>query len=39
MSAIVKRYVNRILAGIITINDVPMLWREKVLKALEGEAQ
>lgn len=36
MSAIVQRYVRRILAREITINEVPILWRNAVLQALEG---
>lgn len=30
----VKLYVKRIMAGIMTIEDVPELWREKVRKEL-----
>lgn len=33
----VKIYVRRIKAGIMTIEDVPMLWREKVKMLLEQE--
>lgn len=32
-----KIYVRRIKAGIMTIEDVPMLWREKVKMLLEQE--
>lgn len=31
----VKLYVKRIKAGLMTIDDVPPLWREEVRKALE----
>nr|DAL08131.1 MAG TPA: hypothetical protein [Caudoviricetes sp.] len=34
----VKIYVRRIKAGIMTIEDVPMLWREQVRQLLEQEA-
>ena len=37
----VKIYVRRIQAGLITLEDVPSYWREKVKEALEkqqGEA-
>ena len=33
----VKIYVRRIKAGIMTIEDVPEIWREKVKKVLEQE--
>ena len=33
----VKIYVRRIKAGIMTIEDVPEIWREKVKKLLEQE--
>lgn len=29
-------YVKRIRAGLMTVDDVPMRWREEVRKALEG---
>ena len=32
-----KIYARRIKAGIMTIEDVPMLWREKVKQMLEQE--
>ena len=32
-----KIYARRIKAGIMTIEDVPMLWREKVKMLLEQE--
>lgn len=32
----VKIYVRRIKAGLMTLNDVPVLWREAVREALEG---
>ena len=32
----VKLYVKRIMAGVMTIEDVPELWREKVRKEMEG---
>ena len=31
----VALYVKRIRAGLMTIDDVPMRWREEVRKALE----
>ncbi len=31
----VKIYVRRIKAGLMTIDEVPVLWREAVRKALE----
>lgn len=31
----VKLYVKRIKAGLMTIDEVPELWREQVRKALE----
>ena len=31
----VQLYVKRIRAGLMTIDDVPMRWREEVRKALE----
>ena len=31
----VALYVKRIKAGLMTIDDVPMRWREEVRKALE----
>ena len=33
----VKIYVRRIKAGLMTLEDVPMLWREKVKQMLEQE--
>ena len=33
----VKIYVRRIKAGIMTIEDVPDIWREKVKQLLEQE--
>lgn len=33
----VKIYVRRIKAGLMTLEDVPMLWREKVKMLLEQE--
>ena len=33
----IKIYYNRIKAGIMTIDDVPARWREKVRKMLEDE--
>lgn len=32
----VKLYVKKILAGEMTIDDVPLHWREAVREALEG---
>ena len=32
-----KIYVRRIKAGLMTLDDVPMLWREKVKQLLEQE--
>ena len=32
-----KIYVRRIKAGLMVLEDVPMLWREKVKKLLEQE--
>lgn len=32
-----KIYVRRIKAGLMTLEDVPMLWREKVKQLLEQE--
>lgn len=32
----VKIYVRKILAGEMTIDDVPLRWREEVRKALEN---
>ena len=32
-----KIYVRRIKAGIMTIEDVPAIWREKVKQMLEQE--
>ncbi len=32
----VNIYVKRIKVGLMTINDVPVLWREKVRMALEN---
>lgn len=34
----VKIYVRRIKAGLMTLEDVPMLWREQVRQLLEQEA-
>lgn len=34
----VKLYVRRINAGLMTIEQVPELWRDLVLKALEESA-
>lgn len=33
-----KIYVRRIKAGLMTLEDVPMLWREQVRQLLEQEA-
>ena len=33
----VKIYVRRIKAGLMTLEDVPEIWREKVKKLLEQE--
>lgn len=33
----VKIYVRRIKAGLMTLGDVPEIWREKVKKLLEQE--
>ncbi len=33
----VKIYVRKIQAGLMTIEDVPMYWREKVREALEKQ--
>ena len=33
----IKIYVRRIKAGLMTLEDVPMLWREKVKQLLEQE--
>lgn len=35
----VKIYVRRILAGEMTLEEVPMRWREAVRKALEPEGE
>lgn len=32
-----KIYVRRIKAGLMSLEDVPMLWREKVKQMLEQE--
>ena len=32
-----KIYARRIKAGLMTLEDVPMLWREKVKQLLEQE--
>lgn len=32
-----KIYVRRIKAGLMSLEDVPMLWREKVKQLLEQE--
>ena len=32
-----KIYARRIKAGLMTLEDVPMLWREKVKQMLEQE--
>ena len=32
-----KIYVRRLKAGLMTLEDVPMLWREKVKQLLEQE--
>lgn len=32
----VALYVKRIKAGLMTLDDVPLRWREDVRKALEG---
>nr|DAQ81056.1 MAG TPA: hypothetical protein [Caudoviricetes sp.] len=32
-----KIYVRRIKAGLMTLDDVPEIWREKVKKLLEQE--
>lgn len=34
----VKLYVRKILAGEMTIEEVPVRWREQVREALENEA-
>ena len=34
----VKIYVRRIKAGLMTLEDVPMLWREQVRQLLEQGA-
>lgn len=39
MSAIVQIYVNRIRAGKMTLEQVPLRWRAEVEEALGGEAQ
>ena len=36
MSAMVKLYIQKILDGKITIEDVPARWREEVREALEN---
>ena len=36
MSAMVKLYVQKILDGKITIEDVPVKWRDAVREALEN---
>lgn len=33
----VKIYVRRIKEGLMTIDDVPIRWKEEVRRALEGE--
>lgn len=33
-----KIYVRRIKAGLMSLEDVPMLWREQVRQLLEQEA-
>ena len=33
----VKIYVRRILAGLMTINEVPARWRDEVKEALDGK--
>ena len=35
----VKIYVNRIKAGIMTLEEVPLRWREAVREALEEEEE
>lgn len=35
--SMVKIYVRRIRAGEMTLEEVPLKWREEVRKALEGE--
>lgn len=35
--SMVKIYVRRIRAGEMTLEEVPLKWREDVRKALEGE--
>lgn len=37
MSAMVKLYVRKITEGTMTIDDVPVRWREEVREALENE--
>lgn len=37
MSAMAKLYVRKILAGEMTIDDVPVRWRDEVREALENE--
>jgi len=36
MSAIVRLYVMKIEAGRMTVDEVPVRWREAVREALEG---
>ena len=36
MSAMVKLYIQKILDGKITIEDVPVKWRDAVREALEN---
>lgn len=33
----IKYYVNQINMGVLTIDQIPEIWREKVIKALHGE--
>lgn len=37
MSAMAKLYIQKILDGKITIEDVPAKWRDEVREALENE--
>lgn len=37
MSAMVKLYVQRILDGKMTIDEVPARWRDEVREALEND--
>lgn len=37
MSAMAKLYIRKIMAGDMTIEDVPARWRDEVREALEDE--